>query len=63
MKPIHKAFNQETRKYEVVDIELDEFAIGATVLEFVYSGQLEKYVTIPGASIMQLTNNGWQYAE
>lgn len=58
-KEIYKAFNAVTRKYEEVDIDLGEFMEGDRVVKMFWCNSAKKYVTIPGCSLIVLTEQGW----
>lgn len=56
-KNIFKAFNETTRKYEVIDLNEAELVPGQKVLKMFWCNTAERFVTVPGASIFQVNNN------
>ena len=52
------AFNEQTRKYEQIDLEDAEMFAGQTVIKMYYTKCMERWATVPGASLYTINADG-----
>lgn len=55
---MYAAYNEVTRKMEEIDITLAELVAGQTVTRYFWCKSAKRWVTVPGASLYEVSDSG-----